>query len=131
VRAELEPLQEQVRALTEALLSLQSRLAALAAPEPPVPARPEVPLTSLPAADDMDADYSPQYVKLARRLRDDIRSGTLRRHDKVRAASLSAQYGVSGPVACAALRMLAANGYLDKPDRFHAYAVADQRAVLD
>ena len=48
----------------------------------------------------------------------------------MRAASLSAQYGVSGPVACAALRMLAANGYLDKPDRFHAYAVTDRRALL-
>ena len=30
----------------------------------------------------------------------------------------------------AALRMLAANGYLDKPDRFHAYAVTDRRALL-
>ena len=45
---------------------------------------------------------------VARRLRADIEAGTLRHHDMVRAASLSAQYGVSGPVACAALRMLAA-----------------------
>jgi hypothetical protein len=130
MRAELEPLKEEIRALTETVLAMDNRLAALDAPEPPARASPEVPLTSLPAPDDMDADYSPQYVKLARRLRADIDAGALRHRDKVRAASLSAQYGVSGPVACAALRTLAANGYLDKPDRFHAYAVTDRRALL-
>jgi Bacterial regulatory proteins, gntR family/Cro/C1-type HTH DNA-binding domain len=129
VRAELEPLKEEIRALKETVLAMESKLDALNSTEPPAPAREEAPLTSLPGPGDMDADYSPQYVKLARRLRIDIQSGALRHRDKVRAASLSAQYGVSGPVACAALRMLAANGYLDKPDRFHAYAVTDRRAL--
>ena len=32
-------------------------------------------ISDLPMLDDMDADYSPQYVKLARILRDKIESG--------------------------------------------------------
>jgi hypothetical protein len=35
-------------------------------------------ISSLPIPDDMEADYSPQYVKLARILRDKIISGILR-----------------------------------------------------
>jgi DNA-binding GntR family transcriptional regulator len=81
-------------------------------------------ISDLPMLNDIDADYSPQYVKLARRLRRRIESGAIRPLSPVRAADLSAEYGVSLPVALAALDMLAANGYVDKPDRFQSHRVS-------
>ena len=38
-------------------------------------------ISDLPMLHDIDADYSPQYVKLARILRDKIESGQYRRGD--------------------------------------------------
>jgi len=123
VRAELAPLREQVQALRETVLAIDRTLTLMQAGPPGRPATAETPIAALPAPNDMDADYSPQYVKLARRLRRRIESGAIRPLSPVRAADLSAEYGVSAPVALAALDMLAANGYMYRPDRFHAYEV--------
>ena len=77
-----------------------------------------------PMLHDMDADYSPQYVKLARALRDKIASGALRHRDALPASALATQYGVSIRVAYAALEMLEANRYVTRPKRFQCYRVA-------
>src|SRR6266581_1644410 len=66
-------------------------------------------ISDLPMLHDIDADYSPQYVKLARVLRDKIESGQYRRGDTLPAAELAGQYKVSVPVTCNALAMLGAN----------------------
>ncbi len=52
---------------------------------------------------DIDADYSPQYVKLARIIRGKIESGEYKRMDALPAAGLADAYGVSMQVAYAAL----------------------------
>jgi DNA-binding GntR family transcriptional regulator len=62
----------------------------------------------------LGADYSPQYVKLARIIRDKIESGEYERVDAVPAAGLAAVYGVSMQVAYAALAMLSAK--IRQPD---------------
>jgi DNA-binding GntR family transcriptional regulator len=80
-------------------------------------------ISQLPAPDDIDADYSPQYVKLARILRHKITSGALGRFKIVRARDLNEQYGVSARVACATLSMLAANGYVARAGNSRAYRV--------
>ena len=71
----------------------------------------------------IDADYSPQYVKLARVLRDKIESGQYRRGDSMPAAELAGQYKVSVRVTCNALAMLAANRYLSRPGPFSSYNI--------
>ena len=72
-------------------------------------------ISDLPMLNDMDADYSPQYVKLARILRDKIKSGELqaRRHP----ARLRPGGGVRrvGAGRLRALAMLAANRYIERP----------------
>jgi DNA-binding GntR family transcriptional regulator len=85
-----------------------------------------VAIPDLPAPDDIDADYSPQYVKLARVLRDKIKSGDLNRPDPPPASGLATYYGVSARVAYAALEMLAANHYIDRPQGHRYYRVAWQ-----
>ena len=45
-------------------------------------------ISDLPMLHDIDADYSPQYVKLARVLRDKIESGQYRRGDSLPAGWL-------------------------------------------
>ena len=60
-------------------------------------------ISDLPMLHDIDADYSPQYVKLARVLRDKIESGQYRRGDSLPAAELADQYKVSVRVTCNAL----------------------------
>ena len=72
-------------------------------------------ISDLPMLHDIDADYSPQYVKLARILRDKIESGQYRRGDTLPAADLAGQYKVSVRVTCNALAMLAANRYVSRP----------------
>jgi len=129
LRAEIDPLKEQVRTLQETLAGLASKLAAENTCDPAARPRPEAPVASLPAVDDMDADYSPQYVRLARRVRARIESGALRSSDQVLTTDLAAEYGVSEPVAWAALRMLSANGYVRRPDRFRPYEVTDRWAA--
>jgi DNA-binding GntR family transcriptional regulator len=81
-------------------------------------------ISDLPMLHDMDADYSPQYVKLARILRDMITSGALQRSDALPAADLAAEYHVSVRIAYAALEMLEANRYVARPKRFQCYRVA-------
>ena len=83
-------------------------------------------IADLPMLHDIDADYSPQYVKLARILRDKIESGHYCRGDILPAADLASQYTVSVRVTCNALAMLAANRYVSRPGAFRSYRVSWQ-----
>ncbi len=80
-------------------------------------------ISDLPMLHDIDADYSPQYVKLTRVLRDKIESGQYRRGDILPAANLAGLYKVSVRVTCNALAMLSANRYVDRPEPFRSYSV--------
>ena len=80
-------------------------------------------IADLPMLHDIDADYSPQYVKLARVLRDKIESGQYRQGDTLAAADLAGQYKVSIRVTGNALAMLAANRYVSRPGPFKSYSV--------
>jgi hypothetical protein len=80
-------------------------------------------ISDLPMLNDIDADYSPQYVKLARIIRGKIKSGQYKRGDPVPAAGLAREHKVSMRVAWAALAMLAANRYLARPASFKPYHV--------
>ena len=80
-------------------------------------------ISDLPMLHDIDADYSPQYVKLARILRGKIESGQYQRGDTLPAADLASQYKVSVQVTCNALAMLAANRYVSRPGPFRSYIV--------
>lgn len=81
------------------------------------------PISDLPMLHDIDADYSPQYVKLSRILRDKIESGTYKLGDVLRASDLADGYKVSDRVVWAALAMLAANRYVSRPGGFSSYRV--------
>ena len=85
-------------------------------------------ISELPMLRDIDADYTPQYVKLARILRDRITSGALKCPDPLPASGVAADYRVSIGVAYAALEMLEANRYLARPKRFQCYRVAWQQS---
>jgi hypothetical protein len=80
-------------------------------------------ITDLPMLNDIDADYAPQYVKLARILRTTIESGGHKHGDRVPAAVLAGEHNVSFKVAWRALAMLAANRYLARPGPFDPYHV--------
>jgi hypothetical protein len=80
-------------------------------------------VSELPKPDDIDGDYAPQYVKLARILRDKITSGRLERFNIIRASDLQCEYGVSEPVAYATLDILAANGHIGRPGKSRSYRV--------
>ena len=80
-------------------------------------------ISDLPMLHDMDADYSPQYVKLARILRGKIESGEYKRMDAIPAASVAGVYQVSMRVAYSALEMLAANGYVSRARGMKSYRV--------
>ena len=80
-------------------------------------------IADLPVLNDMDADYSPQYVKLARIVRDKITAGEHPHGTRLPAGTLAAEHRVSVHVAWHALEMLAANRYVSRPGRFGAYAV--------
>lgn len=80
-------------------------------------------ISDLPILHDIDADYTPQYVKLARILRDKIESGHYKRGDHLPAAGLAREHGVSVRVARNALAMLAANRYVTCPRTFSPYSV--------
>ena len=80
-------------------------------------------ISDLPMLHDIDADYSPQYVKLARIIRAKIESGEYKRGDPVPAAGLAREHKISMRVAWAALAMLAANRYLSRPGSFKPYHV--------
>ncbi len=80
-------------------------------------------ISDLPMLHDIDADYSPQYVKLARLLRSKIESGEYRRGDILPAANLAHEHKVSIRVTYAALAMLAANRYVGRSGGFTSYRV--------
>ena len=80
-------------------------------------------IADLPMLHDIDADYSPQYVKLARILRGKIESGRYRQGDSLPADELASRYTVSVRVTCNALAMLAANRYVSRPGAFRSYRV--------
>ena len=80
-------------------------------------------ISDLPMLHDMDADYTPQYVKLARIIRSKIESGDLGHLAPLPAASLAKEYGVSVGVARVALAMLAANRYVTRTGTFAPYHV--------
>lgn len=86
-------------------------------------------ISDLPMLHDIDADYTPQYVKLARVLRDKIESGKYHRGDILPAADLAHEHNVSVRVTYAALAMLAANRYVDRPGAFTSYSVIWQAAT--
>jgi DNA-binding GntR family transcriptional regulator len=81
------------------------------------------PISDLPMVDDIDADYSPQYVKLARILRDKITSGEHPHGARLPAVVLAREHGVSAHVALQALAMLAANRYVDRKPPTSPYRV--------
>jgi DNA-binding GntR family transcriptional regulator len=80
-------------------------------------------ISDLPMLHDMDADYSPQYVKLARILRDKIKAGDLKQTEPMPTPILASQYGVSVRVAQAALAMLVANRYATRSGNSGPYRV--------
>jgi DNA-binding GntR family transcriptional regulator len=73
---------------------------------------------------DIDADYSPQYVKLARIVRGKIESGQYKHGVPIPAADLVLEHRVSVRVARSALAMLAANRYVVHASPFRPYVVA-------
>jgi DNA-binding GntR family transcriptional regulator len=75
---------------------------------------------------DIDADYTPQYVKLARILRDKITSGEYQHGDLLMASALVSEHRVSIRVAWHALEMLAANLYVARAGDFKPYHVTWQ-----
>jgi DNA-binding GntR family transcriptional regulator len=80
-------------------------------------------ISDLPKLHDIDADYTPQYVKLARILRDKIESGQYKLGDALRASDLAHEHRVSVRVTWHALSMLAANRYVSLPGDFKSYKV--------
>jgi DNA-binding GntR family transcriptional regulator len=83
-------------------------------------------ISDLPMLHDMDADYTPQYVKLARIIRSKIESADIGHLAPLPAASLAKEYGVSVGVARVALAMLAANRYVSRTGTFAPYYVCWQ-----
>jgi DNA-binding GntR family transcriptional regulator len=80
-------------------------------------------ISDVPMLHDIDADYTPQYVKLARVLRGNIESGQYQYGDVLPAADLACEHGVSVKVVWSALAMLAANRYVTRPGNFRPYGV--------
>ena len=80
-------------------------------------------ISDLPMHNDIDAVYSPQYVKLARIIRAKIESGGYKHGEPVSAAVLAREHKISMRVAWAALAMLAANRYLACAGSFKPYYV--------
>jgi DNA-binding GntR family transcriptional regulator len=87
-------------------------------------------ISDLPMLHDMDADYTPQYVKLARLLREKITSGEYEHGEPLPADSLAAEHRVSVRVVCHTLEMLAANRYVRRPGKFSYYVVTWQADAL-
>jgi DNA-binding GntR family transcriptional regulator len=80
-------------------------------------------ISETPMLNDIDADYTPQYVKLARVLRGKIESGEYQCGEDLPAGDVAQEYGVSVGVTWKALAMLAANRYVDLPGDFKSYRV--------
>jgi DNA-binding transcriptional MocR family regulator len=88
-------------------------------------------ISDLPMLHDIDADYTPQYIQLARILRDKIESGEYRCGDPLPASGLAHEYRVSVRVAWHALAMLAVNRYTDLPGDFKSYRVIWPRITTE
>ena len=84
-------------------------------------------IADLPMLHDIDADYTSQYVKLARVLRDKIESGQYQRGDTLPGADLAREHGISVKIAWSALAMLAANRYVTRRGKFSSYHVTWQK----
>jgi DNA-binding GntR family transcriptional regulator len=80
-------------------------------------------ISDLPMLHDIDADYTPQYVKLARILRDRIESRQYQHGRPLPAAELAGEHEVSVRVVWHALEMLAANKYVRRSGNFSPYKV--------
>jgi DNA-binding GntR family transcriptional regulator len=85
-------------------------------------------ISDLPMLNDIDADYSPQYVKLARILRAKIEARQYKHGQLIPAADLMSEHKVSRQVAYAALAMLAANRYVAQQVSFKPYRVTWEAA---
>jgi DNA-binding transcriptional regulator YhcF (GntR family) len=85
-------------------------------------------ISDLPMLNDIDADYAPQYVKLARILRTKIDSGEYKTGDRLPASDLAREHNVSIKVAWRALAMLAANRYLARPAPVDPYHVTSDHS---
>ena len=83
-------------------------------------------ISDLPMLNDIDADYSPQYVKLARIVRAKIETGQYGRGTRLPAITLAAEHEVSVRVATHALEMLEANRYVQRPRSTGPYTVTWQ-----
>jgi DNA-binding GntR family transcriptional regulator len=81
-------------------------------------------ITDLPMLHDMDADYSPQYVRLARIIREKITSGKYKHGESLPAAGLASEHKVSVGVVRHTMEMLAANRYVQRRGSFASYAVS-------
>ncbi len=83
-------------------------------------------ISDLPMLHDIDAGYSPQYVKLAQALRGKIESAQYRQGNILPAADLSRGYKVSIRFTYCALAILAANRYISRPGAVTSYSVTWQ-----
>ncbi len=83
-------------------------------------------ISDLPMLQDIDADYTPQYVKLARVRRDKIDSRQYQQGHPLPAAKLASEHEVSVRVVWHALEMLAANKYVHRSGNFSPYKVTWQ-----
>jgi DNA-binding GntR family transcriptional regulator len=82
------------------------------------------PLSAIPMPNDMDADYSPAFIKLARLLRNQIRSGEYKYGDELPSSNgLARDHGISRQTALHALEVLAANNYVTRTSEFRPYRV--------
>jgi hypothetical protein len=87
-------------------------------------------ISDLPMLNDIEGDYSPEYIKFARIIRDKITSGELSRSATLLATNLVAEYHVSAQVAYAVLGMLATNRYIARPEGARFYASPGASATL-
>ena len=86
-------------------------------------------ISDLPMLHDIDADYSPLYVKLARIIRDKITAGHYKHGDPLPAATLADEHHVSVSVVRHTMEILAANRYVHRRDRFASYVVSWQASA--
>jgi hypothetical protein len=123
LQAEFASLKDELQKMKETLYAINEKIPTALALRHQGHEETITPVSTLPVPGDIDADYSPQYVKLARILRDKIRAGVIRRSSTLRARDLAGQYGVSVEVALATLNMLCDNSYVERPQKFRHYKV--------
>jgi hypothetical protein len=124
LKDDLSRLKEAIHAVDDKISVRQAVARQEHARDPREPGARAEAISELPMLNDMDADYSPQYVKLARILRGKIKTGELGRFATLRGSDLASDYHVSAQVAYATLEMLAANRYIDRLKGARYYHVA-------